>query len=91
MLTIKILGLNNPYLAKIEEHTRTALSWLNPHAGYKLEKVTDPQAISAYTTKNLGLVINEKVVSEGQIPAATDVVTWASDAIQTALEEKRDS
>ncbi len=91
MLTIKILGLNNPYLAKIEEHTRTALAWLNPHAGYKLEKVTDPKAISAYTDKNLGLVINDRVVCEGHIPAANEVVTWASDAIQTALEGKSEN
>ncbi len=86
MLTIKILGLNNPYLVKIEEHTRTAMGWLRPHAGYRIEKVTDAAEISTYTDKRLGLVINDKVVCEGQIPAANDVVTWASDAMQTALE-----
>lgn len=88
MLTIKILGLNNPYLAKIEEHTRTALGWVRPHAGYKLEKVTNPAEINTYTDQNLGLVINDKVVCEGHIPAANEVVTWVSDAIQTALEER---
>ena len=86
MLTIKILGFDNTYLAKIEEHTRTALGWLRPHDGYQIEKVTDAAEISMYTGKPLGLVINDKIVCEGQIPAANEVVTWASDAMQTALE-----
>jgi hypothetical protein len=88
MLTIKILGVNNPYLSKIEEHTRTAMGWLRPHDGYQIEKVTDAAEIRAYTDKPLGLVINDKIVCEGQIPAANEVVTWASDAIQTALESR---
>jgi hypothetical protein len=88
MLTIKILGVNSPYLAKIEEHTVTAMGWLRPHAGYQIEKVTDAAEIRTYTDKRLGLVINDRIVCEGQIPAANEVVTWASDAIQTALESR---
>ena len=88
MLSIKILGLNHPFLTKIEEHTRTAMGWLQPHAGYRIEKVTDAAEISTYTDKTLGLIINNKIVSEGQIPAVNEVVTWASDALQTALESR---
>ena len=88
MLSIKILGLNHPFMAKIEEHTRTAMGWLQPHAGYHIEKVTDAAEIRTYTDKTLGLIINNKIVCEGQIPAVNEVVTWASDALQTALESR---
>ena len=88
MLSIKILGFNHPFMDKIEEHTRTAMGWLRPHAGYRIEKVTDEVEINAYTNKSLGLIINNKIVSEGQIPAVNEVVMWASDALQTALESR---
>jgi hypothetical protein len=82
MLTIKVLGPGCPNCKKVEQHTREALDMLQPQGGYELIKVTDPLEISAYIMRTPGLVINEKVVSEGRIPKPADVMTWLADALQ---------
>ena len=87
MLTIKVLGPNSPYTDKLEQYTRAALRMLNPHCGYEMIRVNDANAIAAYVSKSPALVINEMVVSEGAIPAPQLIVTWASEAMQTAIEQ----
>lgn len=87
MLTIKVLGPASPYTDKLETYTRAALRMLNPHEGYEIIRVDDTEAIQQYVSKLPALVINETVVSEGAVPAPQLIVTWASDAMQTALEE----
>ena len=87
MLTIKVLGPNTPYTDKLDTYTRAALRMLNPHDGYELERVTDDATIKQYVDKLPALVINDVVVSEGAVPAPQLIVTWASDAMQTALEQ----
>ena len=86
MLTIKVLGPNSPHTDKLESFARAAVRMLNPHNGYEIIRVTDENAINTYVDMVPSLVINENVVAEGALPAPQLIVTWASDAMQTALE-----
>jgi hypothetical protein len=81
MLTVKVLGSGCPNCQKVEAHTREALAMLQPAGGFQLEHIKDPVGISEYVLKTPGLVINEKVVSEGRIPASSEIVTWLADAL----------
>jgi len=81
MLTIKVLGSGCPNCQKVEAHTRDALASLQTAGGYEIEHVKDPIGISEYVLKTPGLVINEKVVSEGRIPATSEIVTWLAEAL----------
>lgn len=81
MLTIKVLGSGCPNCQKVEANAREALASLQPAAEYQLEHVKDPIGISEYVLKTPGLVINEKVVSEGRIPATPEIMTWLADAL----------
>ncbi|MBN1284316.1 MAG: thioredoxin family protein [Anaerolineae bacterium] len=84
MLTIKVLGPGCPNCRKVEQHTREALDMLQPEGEVTIVKVTDPMEISNYIMRTPGLVINEKVVSEGRIPKSDEVMTWIADALQGA-------
>ncbi len=81
MLTIKVLGPGCPNCQKVEQHTREALDMLQPESEVTLVKITDPLEISEYIMRTPGLVINEKVVSEGRIPKPDEVMTWIADAL----------
>lgn len=81
MLTIKVLGSGCPNCQKVEAHAREALTMLQPEGGYQIEHVKDPVGISEYVLKTPGLVINEKVVSEGRIPNPSEIMTWLADAL----------
>jgi len=75
MLTIKVLGPGCANCKKLEEVARKAVASLNVEAEFV--KVTDMQAIIAYDVlQTPGLVINEKLVSSGRIPAPATVVEW---------------
>lgn len=76
MLEIKVLGSGCPNCQRLERETRTALD----EAGivYQLSKVTDYGDIAAYGVMSTpALVINEKVVSAGRIPARAKIVELA--------------
>ncbi|MBN1679849.1 MAG: thioredoxin family protein [Anaerolineae bacterium] len=81
MLTIKVLGSGCPNCQKVEANTRQALGQLEPEGDFEIVKVTDAVSISEYVLKTPGLVINEKVVSEGRIPDASEIKTWLTDAL----------
>jgi hypothetical protein len=81
MLNIKVLGSGCPNCQKVEANTRQALGQLQPEGGFEIMKVTDPVGISDYVLKTPGLVINEKVVSEGRIPDLSEIMTWLADAL----------
>ncbi len=81
MLTIKVLGSGCPNCQKVEEHTRQALAMMRPEGGYELTHVKDPLSISEYVLKTPGLVINDKVVSQGRIPDPSEIMTWLADAL----------
>jgi small redox-active disulfide protein 2 len=84
MLNIKVLGSGCPNCQKVEANARQALSQMQPQGDFKITKVTDPVGISEYVLKTPGLVINEKVVSEGRIPDSTEIMTWLADALSEA-------
>lgn len=88
MLTITVLGPKSPHTDKLESFARTAVRLVHPHdRDTELLRITDEEEIKAHVSRVPALMINGDVVSEGAIPAPQLIVTWLSDAIQTALEE----
>jgi len=81
MLTIKVLGSGCPNCQKVEANARQALAMLQLPNGHQIIHVKDPLAISEYVLKTPGLVINEKVVSQGRIPDPSEIMTWLADAL----------
>lgn len=84
MLSIKVLGPGCPNCQKVEEHTKKAIEMLRPAGEVTVVKVSDPVEISNYIIRTPGLVINEKVVSEGRIPKTDEIMIWIADALQNA-------
>ena len=83
MLSVKILGSGCPNCKKLEALARQAVEQLSIEA--EVVKVTDYSEILEYPILSTpGLVINEKLVCSGRIPAEAEVMTWLADA---ALEE----
>ena len=79
MLTIKVLGPGCANCRKLEEIARAAAT----SAGIAAEvvKVTDMQQIVGYgVLKTPGLVIDEKLVCSGRIPAPESVAEWIKTA-----------
>ena len=75
MLNIKVLGPGCANCKKLEEIARQAVASLGVES--EIVKVTDMQQIIGYDVlKTPGLVINEKLVSSGRIPTATQVAEW---------------
>jgi small redox-active disulfide protein 2 len=83
MLYIKVLGSGCPNCKRLETETRAALDTAG--IGYELTKVTDYEDIVAYGVMSTpALVMNEKVVSTGRIPARSRIVEWAKETEATA-------
>lgn len=76
MLSIKILGSGCPNCRRLEAETRAALDTAG--IAYDLTKVTEYTDIMAYGVLSTpALVINERVVSSGRIPARSRIVELA--------------
>ena len=72
MLTIKILGSGCANCKKLEAVAREAATQANVAAEFV--KVSDMKEIMAYDVMSTpALVINDKVMSSGRIPATADV------------------
>lgn len=84
MLNVKVLGSGCANCKRLETETRAALD----QAGipYELIKVTDYADIASYGVMSTpALVMNEKVVSAGRIPAQARIVEYAqASASETA-------
>jgi small redox-active disulfide protein 2 len=81
MLTIKVLGPGCDNCKKVEAITRKAVATMGLEA--QVEKVTEYAAIHKYPIlATPGLVINEKLVCAGRIPAEAEVTTWLADAAE---------
>jgi small redox-active disulfide protein 2 len=75
MLTVKILGSGCANCKRLEEIARKAAGDAKIEAEFV--KVTDYNDILKYNILSTpGLVINEKVVSAGKIPAPSTVAQW---------------
>lgn len=80
MLTIKVLGSGCENCKKLEALARKAVTSLGVEA--EVVKVTDWTEIQKYAIlATPGLVINEKVVSAGRLPAEGEVVSWLANAL----------
>lgn len=87
MITIKILGTGCPNCKKVEAIARQVAGYMGLEA--QIEKVTDYSDIMAYPILSTpGLVIDEKLVCAGRIPAEGEVSTWLADA---ALQASTDA
>jgi small redox-active disulfide protein 2 len=83
MLTIKVLGSGCANCKRVEQIARKVLTEMSLEA--EVIKVTDYGDIMAYNILSTpGLVVNEKVVCAGRIPAKSEVTTWLADALETA-------
>lgn len=79
MMTIKILGPGCANCRRLEELARRAVEDLGMQA--EIVKVSDTDGILAYDVlATPGLVINEKLVSSGRIPAPSTIQRWLRDA-----------
>lgn len=75
MIKIKVLGPGCNNCVRLAANAREAIEMLGIEA--VIEKVTDYNEIHKYPIlATPGLVIDEKLVSAGRIPAATEIAGW---------------
>lgn len=80
MHTIKVLGPGCANCHKVEELVKQAVGQLGVDA--KVELVTDMATIMRYgVMQTPGMVIDDKVVSTGRVPALSQVVTMITNAL----------
>jgi len=84
MIYVKILGSGCPNCKRLEAETRAALD--EAEIDYDLMKITDYEDIAAHGIMNTpGLIINDKIVSTGRIPARAKIIAWAQEVETKAL------
>lgn len=85
MLSIKVLGPGCMNCEKVELHAAQAVEqWKvdHPEVEVVIEKVTDTEKFLDYGLLSTpGLVINEKLVSSGKIPAPSHIVAWLEESL----------
>jgi len=83
MLTIKVLGSGCANCKRVEQIVRKIVKEMSLEA--EVIKVTEYPEIMKYNILSTpGLVINEKIVSTGRIPAPAEVTTWLTSALEIA-------
>lgn len=80
MLSVKILGPGCANCKRLAQMAERAISGLGIEA--HIEKVTDYADIMRYNVlATPGLVVNERLVAAGRIPAQAEIVTWLTNAV----------
>lgn len=80
MLSIKVLGSGCANCHKVADLAKQAVAQLGIEA--QVELVTDMQTIMKYGVMSTpGIVINEKVVSQGRVPALSQITTMITTAL----------
>ncbi len=80
MLIIKVLGSGCENCKKVEALAHQVIDELGVEA--QIIKVTNPADIRKYPILGTpGLVVNEKVVCAGRIPAQAEVYSWITSAV----------
>lgn len=81
MVTIKVLGSGCANCKRLEQMVQTAIGELSAQA--EVQKVTEYPEIMKYLVMSTpGLVIDEKLVSSGRIPAMAEIKDWIGKAEQ---------
>ncbi len=84
MLSIKVLGPGCKNCERVELHAVQAVEqWRADHPDVEvtIEKLTDTEKFLDYGLLSTpGLVINEKLVSSGRIPAPANIIKWLEEA-----------
>ncbi len=74
-MKVKILGIGCPKCKKLEEKVRSIIDTNTIDAS--VEKITDVNDMMKYDIMMTpGLVINEKLVSSGNIPKDSEILSW---------------
>jgi small redox-active disulfide protein 2 len=83
MLTIKVLGPGCANCKALAYLAQRAVTQLGIEA--RIEKITDYAEITQYPILSTpGLVVNEKLVCSGRVPAEAEIITWLANALETA-------
>lgn len=84
MLSIKVLGPGCANCEKLEQLARLAVEKVvmqNPGLEASVEKISDPERFLDYgLLATPGLVVNEKLVSSGMVPALPQIMAWILEA-----------
>jgi small redox-active disulfide protein 2 len=83
MITIKVLGSGCENCKRLAWLAERAVNHLAIEA--QIIKVTNYAEIMKYPILSTpGLVVNEKLVSEGRIPSEAEITTFLTNALETA-------
>ena len=84
-LSIKVLGPGCPNCQRVEQHAVAALEALAeeyPALEATVQHVSELEEITKYNVMlTPGLVVNERLVCAGRIPAVDEVVGWLRKAV----------
>lgn len=84
MISIKVLGPGCKNCERVELHAAQAVErWRTDHPEVEvtIEKVSDMEQFLNYGLLSTpGLVVDEKLVSSGKIPAPSHIVKWLEEA-----------
>jgi len=80
-MVIKVLGSGCPTCQKLEMLVKEAAIDLNVSA--EIQKVTDIKKIAEHgIIRTPGLIINEKVVSQGKLPSLETLKHWIENSVK---------
>ncbi len=80
MIQVKVLGPGCPNCDQLAAVAKEAIAFMGIDG--KVTKLTDRRLMDQYhLLATPGLVINEKLVSAGRVPAVAEVTSWLADAM----------